>query len=55
MFIALDLRPIHTVDGRGFKLLLKVLKPSYEIPSRPKIREVMLEEFANEKRVVSGI
>ena len=34
-FVARDLRPISTVDGKGFQQLLRFVEPGYNMPSRP--------------------
>ena len=34
-FVARGLRPISTVDGKGFQQLLRFVEPGYKIPSRP--------------------
>ena len=34
-FVARDLRPISTVDGKGFQQLLRFVEPGYKVPSRP--------------------
>ena len=33
-FVAKDLHPIATVEGKGFRGLLSVVDPLYQIPSR---------------------
>ena len=34
VFIAADMRPYSVVENKGFKNMIKVLEPRYEIPSR---------------------
>lgn len=34
-YIARNLRPISTVDGRGYQQLLQYIEPGYKVPSRP--------------------
>ena len=41
-FITLDDQPLSVVDNVGFRRLLEVLEPRYEIPSRLYITDVML-------------
>ena len=41
-FITLDDQPLSVVDNVGFRRLLKVLEPRYEIPSRLYITDLML-------------
>ena len=34
-FVTRDLRPISTVNGKGFQQLLRFVEPGYKMPSRP--------------------
>ncbi|KAL1249064.1 hypothetical protein QQF64_022382 [Cirrhinus molitorella] len=47
-FIALDDQPLSVVDNVGFRRLLGVLEPRYDIPSRPYITDVMLPKVYDE-------
>ncbi len=53
LYVALDLRPTSAVEGRGFQMLVRTLKPRCDIPSRQVLRDVLLHEFKNEKQQVS--
>ena len=39
MFIAADMRPYSVVQNEGFKHMLKVLEPRYDIQSQTHFRE----------------
>ena len=41
-FIALDDQPLSVVDNMGFRRLLNILEPRYEVPGRRYITETML-------------
>lgn len=44
-FIALDDQPLSVVENVGFRRLLSVLEPRYEIPSRPYFMDIMLPKL----------
>lgn len=39
--VALDLRPVGIVDGRGFRRLMSVAEPAYRVPSRTHISSLL--------------
>jgi len=43
-FVAKDLRPIAVFEGEGFKSLLSVLDPAYQVPSRKAVKKSLLEK-----------
>ena len=43
-FIAKDMRPISTVDGEGFRELIKCLDPRYQLPSRQYLSQKLIPE-----------
>lgn len=42
VFISTDLQPYSVVENTGFKHILKVIEPQYEIPSRPHISQKVI-------------
>ncbi|XP_073722443.1 zinc finger BED domain-containing protein 4-like [Misgurnus anguillicaudatus] len=55
-FIALDDQPLSVVENTGFRHLLGILEPRYEIPSRHYITDAMLPKVFNDvKKHVSGL
>ena len=48
-FLARDLRPVATVEGKGFAELLETLEPAYSIPSRKHVMTVLEEMFVEVK------
>jgi len=55
-FIALDDQPLSAVENAGFRHLLGILEPRYEIPSRHYITDAMLPKVFHEvKKHVSGL
>ncbi|XP_026087257.1 zinc finger BED domain-containing protein 4-like [Carassius auratus] len=55
-FIALDDQPLSAVENIGFRHLLGILEPRYEIPSRHHITTAMLPKVFNDvKKHVSGL
>lgn len=59
VFIAADLRPYSVVENEGFKHMMKVIEPRYEVPSRPhfsqkvmpalyeKVKTAVIHDLAN--------
>ena len=45
--IALDLKPIQTVEGNGFVELLHYLEPGYKVPSRKHVTKMIQEKHAS--------
>ena len=53
VFIATDMRPYSVVQNEGFKNMLKVLEPRYEIPSRTHFSEKVVPDlYEREKKKV---
>lgn len=46
-FIVLDDQPLSIVDNVGFRRLMNLLEPKYEIPSRRHVTDVMLPQLHN--------
>ena len=44
-YIALDLRPLNSVNDEGFFHLIKVLEPRYDLASRAHITDVLLPDM----------
>lgn len=42
VFIAADLRPYSVVENTGFKHMMKVTEPRYEIPSHPHLSQKVI-------------
>ena len=57
MFIAADMRPYSVVQNEGFKHMLKVLEPRYDIPSRTHFSEKIVPSLYEQekKRVVDEL
>lgn len=61
MFIAADMRPYSVVENKGFKNMVKVLEPRYEIPSRTHFSMKIVpdlyeqEKIKNCRRIIQGI
>ena len=53
-FIALDLKPLRTVDGIGFRRFLEFIEPGYKIPSRTHVRTMCQKRFEELKDVVAA-
>ena len=52
--IAIDLRPIATVDGTGFNKLMYLLEPEYRVLSRPHITSTCRKLYNNLKEQLFG-
>lgn len=52
-YIARDLRPISSVNGRGFRQLLQYIEPGYKVPSRPFVTTTCHRLYTSLKKVCS--
>ncbi|KAK0141840.1 Zinc finger BED domain-containing protein 1 [Merluccius polli] len=50
VFIAADMRPYSVVENKGFKKMIKVLEPRYEIPSRTHFTTKIVSELYEEQK-----
>jgi len=44
LMVCKDFQPFSIVEGTGFKNLVKILDPRYELPSRTKLRDTLLNQ-----------
>ena len=49
VFIAADLRPYSVVENVGFKHMIKVIEPRYQLPSRPHFSQKIIQRSLYEK------
>ena len=47
--VARDLHPLSVVEGGGFRQLVNLIEPNYQVPSRPHIRSVCQKLYASMK------
>ena len=53
-FIAKDMRPIATVEGEGFRQLMTVVQPAYDVPSRENVVSVLKSMYDEKKAEVAS-
>ena len=55
-FVALDLRPVSTVCGVGFRRLLNVCEPGYRVPSATHVASLLQKKHSDgKKRLVDAM
>ncbi|KAJ8409213.1 hypothetical protein AAFF_G00242340 [Aldrovandia affinis] len=54
-FIAMDMRPVNTVHGAGFRCLMDKLEPGYTIPNRQTITEEIDKKYTEVRGILCGI
>ena len=47
-FVAVDMRSIHTIEGKGFKNFIETIEPRYKIPTRKTISEKFIPKIYDE-------
>ncbi|XP_029986274.1 zinc finger BED domain-containing protein 1-like [Sphaeramia orbicularis] len=48
-FVLKDCRPLSIVEGEGFRELLQVLEPSYVLPTRKTVKEMVAQKYGEEQ------
>lgn len=46
-FVALDMRPVHIVEGQGFKELMRALEPGYTVPKRETVMHAVDAKYTS--------
>ncbi len=54
-FIARDLRPMATVEGKGFLNLMKCVEPGYKVPSVTRISELVKKKYVAAKNRLKDV
>ncbi|KAM8843639.1 E3 SUMO-protein ligase ZBED1-like [Synchiropus picturatus] len=53
--IVKDMRPLSMVEDEGFQEMIKVLNPSYSLPSKDSFKEMMESEYEGRKMALKSI
>ena len=54
-FIAKDMMPISTVENDGFKRLINVIDPRYQLPGRKHFSQIALPKLYTEYRKTKSV
>ncbi|KAL7397198.1 hypothetical protein ABVT39_018305 [Epinephelus coioides] len=46
-FVVLDMRPVHFIEGEGFKELMRTLEPGYTVPNRETVMHVVDAKYTS--------